>query len=313
MTYFVVDDVPFTDTHVHFHDFSHPSLRWDWLRPAAEHPELGDFGSIKSHRYLPDDFIGETRFQPATRVIHVQSAIGSPDPVEESAWLQSHHERIGLPTGIVGFADLSRPDVREVLRRHSAFAAVCGIRDLRYDDYLTNPAWLAGLAEVEQCDFVFCDDPEVSEMPRLAAIAQQHPKLRICIDHAGYPRRRDRDYFLAWRHGMSALAAQANTVIKISGLGMCDHRWTVDSLRPWVAACIELWGTDRVVFGTNWPVDRLFSSYGDVVRAYLELTEQYSSNDRLKMFHTNAGRIFKLHDSSTGVERNHGQGEVGSA
>ena len=231
--------------------------------------------------------------------------------MEESAWLQAHHDRIGVPAGIVAFADLARPDVNDVLRRHSTFESVCGIRDLRYDAYLTNPAWLNGLAELEKFGLVFCDDPAVDEMPLLAAVAKRHRGLRICIDHAGYPRRRDRKYFAAWQRGMSALADEPNTVVKISGLGMCDHRWTAESLRPWVSACIELWGSDRVVFGTNWPVDRLFSSYRDVVWAYTKLTEQYTSSERLKMFHTNAGRIFSLKDAA--VVSDGEQGEVESA
>jgi predicted TIM-barrel fold metal-dependent hydrolase len=292
----IVDKIPFTDTHVHFHDFSHPSLRWDWLLPDAVHPELGDFGAIKSQRYLPDDFLAETRFRPPFRVIHVQAAIGSPDPVEETAWLQGHCDRIGVPTAVIGSADLAHPRVGEVLRRHSEFKAVCGIRDLRYDDYLRKPAWLEGLAKLERFGLVFCDDPMIDEMSHLADVAKRHPGILFCIDHAGYPRRRDREYFAAWRRGMSALATELNTVVKISGLGMCDHRWTIETLRPWVQACIELWGTERVVFGTNWPVDRLFSSYQDVIQAYLELTEQYTSNERLQMLHENAGRIFKLED-----------------
>ena len=57
-------------------------------------------------------------------------------------------------------------------------------------------------------------------------------------------------------------------VIKISGLGLRDNDWTVDSFRPWVLTCIETFGVERSFFATNWPVDRLYSSYGDVVEAY---------------------------------------------
>jgi predicted TIM-barrel fold metal-dependent hydrolase len=73
---------------------------------------------------------------------------------------------------------------------------------------------------------------------------------------------------------------------------MADHRWTVDSLRPWVMACIELWGTKRSFFGTNWPVDRLYSSYGDVLEAYWEIISGFSESDQDGLFHGNANRIF---------------------
>ena len=97
---------------------------------------------------------------------------------------------------------------------------------------------------------------------------------------------------------MRSLAALDNTVVKISGLGMCDHRWTVDSIRPWVLECIEAWGVERSFFGTNWPVDRLFSSYTDVVQAYREIIADFSRDEQIALFSGNADRIFRL--NSTG-------------
>ena len=287
--------LPFTETHVHFHDFTHPTLRWDWLVAEAEpDPDLGDYGAIKAQRYLPDDFLAETRFVDVERVVHVQAAVGSPDPVEETAWLQAHADRIGVPHGIVAYADLSDPQVEQTLERHAAFANLRGIRDLRYDDYLTNEDWLRGFSTFSRFDLVFCDDPLVEHMPLLADLAERYPELMICIDHAGFPRRRDTEYFEEWRAGMTTLALRENTVVKISGLGMCDHRWTVESLRPWVTTCLELWGPRRAFFGTNWPVDRLFSSYGDVVRAYAEIIANHPEDEQRDLFSGNARRIFRL-------------------
>jgi predicted TIM-barrel fold metal-dependent hydrolase len=95
---------------------------------------------------------------------------------------------------------------------------------------------------------------------------------------------------------MAALADVEHTVVKISGLGMCDHRWTVASIRPWVETAIELWGPQRAFFGTNWPVDRLFSSYGDVVDAYAEIIAHLPLPDRIALFSGNADRFFALTD-----------------
>jgi len=285
----------FTDTHVHFHDFSHPKLKWDWLLPeAASDPDLGDYSAIKSRRYLPDDFSAETRFQGVERVVHVQAAIGSPDPVDETAWLQQHADRVGVPQGIVAYANLQDPGLEDTLRRHLAFANFRGIRDLRYDDYLTDTTWSRGFELLERHQLVYCDDPLLEHMPLLANLARQHPGVTVCVDHAGYPRRRDSEYFTAWRKGMEQLARCSNTVVKISGLGQCDHEWTVESLRPWVVTCIELWGAKRAFFGSNWPVDRLFSSYGDVIAAYAELISDLSQAEQMDLFTANARRIFRL-------------------
>lgn len=286
---------PFTDTHVHFHDFSYPKLEWEWLRPEAPpDPDLGDYGAIKAQRYLPDDLLAETRFQGVERVVHVQAAIGSADPVEETAWLQRHADRVGIPHGIIGHANLQDPALADTLRRHMAYQNFRGIRDLRYDDYLTDEAWRRGFGLLEANGLVYCDDPLLEHMRLLADLSARHPGATVCIDHAGFPRRRDAEYFRQWREGMRELAKVPSTVVKISGLGQCDHSWTVDSLRPWVRECIELWGPNRAFFGTNWPVDRLFSSYGDVLDAYWQLIPDLKEQERTNLFSSNARRIFRL-------------------
>jgi len=75
---------------------------------------------------------------------------------------------------------------------------------------------------------------------------------------------------------------------------MLDRRWTVDSLRPWALACIDAFGVDRCFFGTNWPVDRLFSSYDPVVNAYAEIISGLSPAERQALFFSNATSLYRL-------------------
>ena len=97
-----------------------------------------------------------------------------------------------------------------------------------------------------------------------------------------------------WKRELTSLAEAPNVVIKISGLGMGDHDWTVDSFRPWVLTCIETFGVERSFFGTNWPVDRLYSSYGDVLDAYEEIIKGFSRDEQVALFSGNAERIFRV-------------------
>ena len=286
--------LPFTDSHVHFYDLTNPQLRYDWLEPAGEDPDLGDYSAIKAQRYWADDFIGETRFHNVSRVIHVQAATGIKDPVAETEWLQAFADRLGVPHGIVAYADLAAPDIGDNLARHAESPNLCGIRDLRYDDYLSNPDWRRGYGQLEQFNLVCCDDPFVEEMPLALEVAREFPGITLCIDHAGFPRERNDEYFQRWRAGMQKLATAENVVVKISGLGMCDHRWTLESLRPWVMTCIEAFGVQRSFFGTNWPVDRLFSSYGDVVDAYAEIISDLSDSEQRALFSLTANRVFGI-------------------
>jgi predicted TIM-barrel fold metal-dependent hydrolase len=288
----MIDKQPFYDTHVHFFDLRHPTLRYEWLEPDAEDPDLGDYGAIKAQRYWPDDFIAETRFAGVEGVVHVQAALGSPDPVEETRWLETHNERLGTPNAIVAYVDLSQKRAVEQLARHADHPHVRGIRDLRYDDYLENPEWRAGYRLLESYGLICCDDPALDQMHLAAELARSTPAITLCIDHAGYPRRRDRDYFEHWRDQLALLAPCENVRMKISGLGMCDHRWTVESIRPWVLTCIDLFGVDRCFFGTNWPLDRLFSSYADVVDGYRECIADLTGDERHALLFANAARLF---------------------
>ena len=295
-------DLEFVDTHVHFWNLLDPVLRYEWLAPEIEEdPVLGNYDAIKSQRYSAEDFIGETRFANVSKVIHVQAAIGTEDPVDETAWLQSVADRLGIPHGIVAYADFADPDVDGVLARHAEYANLRGIRDLRYDEgYLTNDAWQRGYALLERHGLVCCDDPDVDAMGDAAELARKFAGITFCVDHAGFPRRRDAEYFDEWRHGMRKIASVENTAVKISGLGMADHRWTVDSIRPWVLECVEAWGPSRAFFGTNWPVDRLYSSYGDVVDAYREIVADLTALEQTALFSGTAERVFRLGDDSTG-------------
>lgn len=290
-----MERLPFTDTHVHFHDMREASLRYDWLNPGLEPDELlGDYAAIRSERYWPDDFLAETRFQNVERVVHVQAAIGTPDPVDETRWLQAFHDRLGVPHGAVAYADLADPRLAETLDRHGQYSILRGIRDFRYDDYLTNPAWERGFAQLGERGLVCCDDPPIAQAEDVRRIADAHPDTTFCLDHAYFPHARGDDYFEEWRAAIRVAASAPSTVIKVSGLGQADHAWTVDSLRPWVHACLDAFGVERTFFATNWPVDRLFSSYGDVLDAYAALVADLTADEQRALFSGNARRIFDV-------------------
>lgn len=286
----------FVDTHVHFYDWSEEDrgLTWGWLTPEFVHPVLGNIDGLKARRYTAEEFGAESRFSDVSKVVHVQAALGTEDPVVETAWLQEMYEEHGLPHAIVADASLQSDGVAEVLERHSEFANVRGIRDFGEGDYLTDPAFHRGYALLEQYDWV-CDlDCLWEDFPKARALAEQTPGITMVLDHAGFPQERTDEYFQNWRAALHDLAEASNVVVKISGLGMCDPEWTTDSLRPWVFECIEAFGVERAFLGTNWPVDRLFSSYSDVVAAYRELIAELSEDEQQQLLSGTAERIYRI-------------------
>ena len=286
--------LPFVDTHVHYWDLKDPQLRYAWLEPDWIHPILGNIDALKVLLYSAEQYVAETRFQNVTKAVHVQAAIGIDDPVAETSWLQEQADRVGFPHAIVGHCDLVSEDAERTLARHLEYANFRGVRDFGAGEHLADPAWRRGYGLLAQHDLVFCLDTTWEQMPDVSALALEHEGVVLCVDHAGFPRARDAEYFENWRAGMKTLAETPNVVCKISGLGMCDNQWTVESIRPWVLACIEIFGVERSFFGTNWPVDRLYSSFGDVVDAYATIISDFTEAEQTALFSGNAERIFRI-------------------
>lgn len=286
----------FVDTHVHYFDWREADrgLTWSWLAPEAMHPILGDINGMKSQRFTAEEFRAESRFSNVSKCVHVQAALGTEDPVVETAWLQEMADDHGFPDAIVADASLQDPDVDRVLERHSEFRNMRGIRDFGQGDYLVDPAFHRGYAHLEKYGWV-CDlDCFWENFHKARALAEQFPNIVLVLDHAGFPQERTDEYFANWSRALHDLAGADNVVVKISGLGMRDERWTVDSLRPWVHECLEAFGTDRAFFGTNWPLDRLYSSYTDVISAYRELVTEFTDDEQRALLAGNAERVYRI-------------------
>jgi predicted TIM-barrel fold metal-dependent hydrolase len=185
-------------------------------------------------------------------------------------------------------------EVEETLVRHAAHPNFRGIRDFAVGDYLVDPAFHRGYALLEKFNMSYDLDATPENMSKARDLAVKFPGIDLILGHAGFPQERTDEYFGFWMAGMRSMAEAPNTACKISGLGMVDQRWTVESLRPWVLGCIEAFGVDRCMFATNWPVDRLFSSYGDVVAAYREIVAELNDEEQRKLFVDNAWRWYRF-------------------
>ena len=284
----------FVETHVHLWDLAHPKVKYDWLGPDAEFPRVGpDFDYLKRD-YLADDFIAETRAANVTRAVHVQAALGTDDPVDETEWLQAESDRTGFPHAAVVYVDLGLPSAQAEIERHLRYPVTRGVRDFFAADSLGEPEYRKGYGLLERYGLVASMNVRPEHMEAVRDIAREFPDVPVVVDHCGLPESRADDYFRAWRGAMSVAAEAENVHCKISGLGMGDWRWTVESIRPWVLHCIEAFGPARCVFGTNWPVDRLYSTYDALISAYEQIVSGFSRDERAAMFSRNAERLYRI-------------------
>lgn len=290
-----MNKLAFVDAHVHFYDMQHPELVYGHWQPGVPHPVLGEqIQRLAERNYLADDYIAETRNANVTKAIHVQAAIGSPDPVTETEWLQAAADRTGFPHTIVAYADLRDPGVEAMLERHCQSPNMRGIRDFSYGDYLVAPDFQRGFALLEKYNLVSSIAVTWQDMGKLRDLAGKFPNVMIVVDHTGLPEERTDEYFDLWKGGIEVAATCDNIRWKISGLGMSDQTWTVDSIRRWVLASIETFGVERCIFGTNWPVDWLWSTYDNQIDAYTEIISGFSLDEQVALFSGNAEKLYRI-------------------
>ena len=161
-------------------------------------------------------------------------------------------------------------------------------------DFMQDETWCANYGLLERHNLSFDLQIFYQQVPDAIRLAQRYPNIPIILNHAGMPADREPEAINAWSKAMQQLAACENVAAKISGLGMCDHHWSPDSIRPFVIDLIEAFGMDRCMFASNFPVDSLFSDYQTVWNAYDAITSDFSQDERAKLFHDNAERHYRI-------------------
>jgi predicted TIM-barrel fold metal-dependent hydrolase len=284
------------DAHHHLWDLDRNL--YPWLR-AEPDPDawVGDVTPIR-RSYLVDEYVAEATACGVVRSVHVQAEWDPADPVGESRWLQRVADRHGFPHAIVGAARLEDPRVDEVLEGHLGFANVRGIRQMLDRDeglgLMARGDWRRGLSRLAGYGLSFDLQVNPDQLAAAADLARSDPDLVLVLNHCGMPRDRSSAGFDLWRRGLRRLAEQPNVFAKISGLGMFDHAWTAESVRPLVEELFGSFGVARCVFASNFPVDKLYGSYAELVDAMTTLAAGLSPAERQAFFHDNAVRVYRL-------------------
>lgn len=284
------------DTHIHLWDQQRGDLSYPWLVAGVAHPVLGDIEAIKAPRYDAAALIAETRFAGVERVVHVEAAARALTPTAEPDWVREVTRRAALSTAMVVHIDLGAPAGADGIAALAGQTDVRGVRDFGVVDYLDGHlaarAFEDNLATMAGAGLLLDLDCSFEHMARAREMAERHPDLTIVLEHIGYPRSRDDSYFASWAPAIGHLARAANVHCKLSGLGMTDRSWTTASLRRWVDTCLETFGPARCLFGSNWPLDRIASSYDSLVVAFTELISSCSSDEQHAICYDNAERLY---------------------
>ena len=298
-----MSDMPIVDPHHHLWDLE--KYYYVWLSGEPLDTIVGDYSSI-TNTYLVEDYLKDTGSQNVIKSVHIQCEFDPSNPAGESEWLQAAADEHGFPHGIVGSAHLEDANVEQLLASHARFPNFRGIRQMlnwhedpvlsftNRSDYMTDSDWRRGFGLLEKYDLSFDLQLYPAQMSDAANLAGTFPDTQIILNHTGMPIDQDEEGTELWRSGMRKLADQSNVAVKISGLGLVDHSWTVAGIRPIVLETIEIFGVDRCMFASNFPVDRLYSDYDTVFDAFSEITAGFSDAERSALFGSNAERIYRI-------------------
>lgn len=292
--------IEIVDAHHHLADLSRS---YPWLEREGPFPYHGDDTAIRRD-YLLDDYLADASAVTLLGSVHVEN--GAADTRAEVEWIDAIISEHGIPSAQVAKVDLLSAHAAAELEWLGGVASVRGIRQIlnwhenplythtERPDIITDPVWLANFARLAPLGLSFDLQVFPGQLEQAAALAGAHPETRIILDHAGMPIGRDAASVAEWRRGMCAVARQPNVVVKASAFGTNDHHWTVESLRPFVLETIDIFGPERSMFGSNFPVDSLYSSYGTLVDAYDEITSGLTPHERRAFFVETAARAYTL-------------------
>ena len=274
------------DAHHHLWDLK--AVDYPWLMEKGKKRFFGDPTSIQRN-YLIDEHIKLAAALGFKASVHIQ--VGAADGLEEAKWVNKIvSENQYWPMAQVAFCDLSG-DQREIrLDELQKLSSVVGVRQIigrspeedstsKTNELLTSDNFMQGLQSISDRGLSFDLQiiPELSET--CAAVFSQFPNLQVILCHAGSPYNRTEEGITSWSSDLNHLSKLSNVSCKLSGLGMFDHNWTQSTVSPIVTTVMKQFGPERVMFGSNFPVDSLSSSFEELFERLTNIVEEKCLED----------------------------------
>jgi predicted TIM-barrel fold metal-dependent hydrolase len=248
-----------------------------WLNGPMLPRIFGPYEPIRRD-YLAREYAEQAAAAGIGQSVYVQANWPLERSLDEVRWVQSQHDETGWPHAIVGSADLFSPDAVDTLEAQAeASPLMRGTRlqlhwheneQYRYasaPDRMHDPVFRENVARLAALDWVFELQVFAPQFADAAKLVADHPDVTFVLIHAGMPEG-DLD---AWRAGLEEqLAPLGNLAVKLSGQGTFIHRVDPDLIERVARTSLEVFGPDRCMFGSNFPIESLWTDLGALVGAW---------------------------------------------
>ncbi len=292
---------PVIDTHHHIW------LRKDvaWLADPPIPRMFGDYAGIRRD-YPVEEWIADVAPLGVIKSVHVTAMWGPGRALDETRWLQAVADKHGFPQGIVCNADLADSNIEAALEAQKQFPNLRGVRQMLYwdsdplrqgasrPDLCNTTEFRRGMTLLEKHDLHFELQVFASQAPYAVELIKAFPNVRMILVHAGMLTGRTPQLIDQWRVALTAMAAFPNLHVKISGIGMFTNGVTLSQVRQVIRDSIQIFGIERTIYGSNFPLEKLHASYADFFAAYREALSEYSEAAQRKVLHDNAVKFYRL-------------------
>jgi predicted TIM-barrel fold metal-dependent hydrolase len=292
------------DTHHHLWDLS--MERHPWLFSNSDGVKsLGDLRTLQRD-YTVAHYLQDTAGQNLAASVHVEAHWDrTRSPIEETQWLESLDKTAGVAARYVAFAPLADPQVERILEMQTAFPRVAAVREtIRWHPdpakrwtppgLVNDVQWRRGLKLLGRFNLALDLMMGPYQAQEVAQLARDFPDQLFIVNHCGTPIDPDPDGLAFWREGLSGMGREPNIVIKISNFAAYAPNQKFETLRDVIMRCIDAFGVDRSMFGSNYPLSRRtmpFAQQCDVLRRVLSV---FSADEQRAVFHDTAAAAYRI-------------------
>ncbi|MEP4195325.1 MAG: amidohydrolase family protein [Aliishimia sp.] len=276
-----------------------------WLMGPEQPRIFGPYAPIMRD-YTTREFLSDIAGTGIRKSVYVQANWAPEQFEDEVAWVQDEADEHGTISGIVGYVDFTSEDVVNQLERLKKYPAMRGIRQQFHwhenplyrfavdPSMCSNPSIQTNIARLADYGWSFDLQVFAGQMDGAAALAKACPEVTFILQHAGMKEDTSETGHHVWREGMTRLADCPNVVTKLSAFGTFIHRNDRAFIKTMIADTVAIFGADRCLYGSNYPIEKLWTSYLALFHAFQDATLHLPSAQRRAIFNDTAARVYRV-------------------